>query len=86
VCRSERCSALIDWALPEPGRAQVAHPVDRASADFPGGNLEVWRDGRGQLRYRVMKKDEEPAPGRHRGVSHFATCVDADFYRKARTT
>jgi hypothetical protein len=84
ACGSPRCGALIDWALPD-GRQSPAHPVDHASAGQPAGNLEVWRDGgRGQLRYRVMKASEEPAQGRHRGMSHFATCIDAAFYRRPR--
>lgn len=84
ACRSSRCGALIDWALPE-GRPGPAHPVDHDSAGASGGNLEVWRDGgRGQLRYRVMKAGQDPAPDRKRGLSHFATCPDAAFYRRPK--
>jgi hypothetical protein len=87
-CSSPRCHEEIDWAYkdeePETGKQPKRTPVNRASADDPKGNLEVWRDEHKVLRYRYLKKGEVPAPGHHRGVSHYATCVDAASFRRPR--
>jgi hypothetical protein len=76
-CRS--CHHPIDWAVNVEGLKP--NPVNHDSAGDPKGNLEVWRSGDGLLRYRYLKKGEEPAPGRRRGISHFATCPNRDQWR-----
>jgi hypothetical protein len=80
------CHYEIDWAYsdkpPVPGKRPGRVPVNHDSAGDPKGNLEVWRDGQGVLRYRYLRKGEEPAKGRHRGVTHYATCPDADMWRQ----
>lgn len=96
-CRS--CHAEIDWAVkyPEefkPNGDPKTIPVNHDSVDDPKGNLEVWRepglptlDGQEQPRLlaRYLRKGQEPAEGHHRGVSHFATCPEADRWRRERS-
>lgn len=81
-----RCQEVIDWATsaaePVPGERPKRMPVNRASKGDPAGNVAVWRDDLGILRFRVLRKGEDPAPGHHRAVSHYATCVDAAAYRR----
>ena len=86
-CRS--CHAVVDRATSPPlaeggPDKRTTMPINRDSVDDPEGNVEVWRDNGGTLRYRGLKKDEDPRPGRHRGISHFATCPDAASWRKSR--
>lgn len=83
-CRT--CGAEIVWAnhVPTPGNQRPRPmPIDAHSHDDPSGNLGVRRVGTA-LRYRVLKKGEEPEPGEHRAVSHFATCKDAQAHRKGK--
>jgi len=88
-CRS--CGASIDWAFaPEPdenGKVK-SNPIDHGSADDPHGNLIVWRDKTGVLRFRYKRKGVALGPGEHTGISHFATCRQADQWRggRSRTT
>jgi hypothetical protein len=88
-CSSPKCTEVIDWAYsdkePEPGELPKRNPVNRASADDPKGNLEVWRDDVGVLRFRYLRKGEVPASGHHRAISHYATCCDAGSFRRRRT-
>jgi hypothetical protein len=83
-CRSESCGALVDFALPPAGERGGRVPVDHGSAGDPAGNLAVWRDGYGILRYRYLAKGEEPAARQKRGVPHFATCPEQDVWRKKK--
>lgn len=91
------CHAEVDWAQKFPLELNdkglpKAVPVNHGSAGDPAGKLEVWRepvigtaDGRQAatvLYFRYLKKDETPAPGHHRGVSHFGTCPDAGSWRR----
>lgn len=76
------CGIWIDFAWPEGDGP--AMPVERRSADQPGGNLAVSRIPGGGLRYRVLRDGEEPGPGEHRAVSHFANCDQAGRWRRAR--
>lgn len=76
------CHAEVDWALSIDGTKR--NPIDHGSADAPKGNLEVWYDGQHVLRYRYLRRGEEPGYGRHRGMSHFSTCPDADQHRRRR--
>lgn len=71
-CRSESCGARIDWAtsVPADGEQPARMPVDHWSAGDPAGNLAVWRDGGGRLRFRALRRGEEPGPGEKRGVCH----------------
>ena len=80
-CQAADCGKLLDFARPEGGGPEM--PVDHDSAGDPKGRLEVWRDPGGQLRYRALKRDEEPAPGRLRGMSHFGTCSQPARFRRA---
>jgi hypothetical protein len=75
-CRS--CYSKIDWAQLPDGKGI---PVDRSSAGDPNGNLAVRRTRAGNLRARVLKSTEQPQPGEIRGVSHFATCPQAQQWR-----
>ncbi len=91
MCRS--CRAPVDWAAKFPeerddkGRPKTM-PVNPDAV--PNGNLEVWRQPvipttttapATVLYYRYLRKGEQPAPGRERRVSHFATCPDARQWR-----
>jgi hypothetical protein len=95
MCRS--CHAEIDWAYMDPGYVKPgeehlkgnrpkANPVNHDSVDDPDGNLAVWRDGDGVLRYRYLRNGDVPAPGEHRGISHFATCPESARWRRPRQT
>jgi len=81
------CQAEIDWAVKHPDEINPKNgklkttPVNRDSADDPKGNLAVWYDGEGVLRFRYLRKGETPEPGQHRGISHYATCPQADQWR-----
>lgn len=75
-CRS--CRAVIDWALLPTGKRI---PVDRASAGDPAGNLAVVRLN-GELHARYLRDGQQPEGSEKRGISHFATCPDADQHRK----
>lgn len=94
-CASPGCRQAIDWAekfpleLDNAGRPKTI-PVNHDSADDPTGNIEVWRQeiktaggATVQVLYaRYLRKGQEPEPGHHRGISHFATCPDRDRYRR----
>ena len=71
-----------------PGGADCQHakhlvttPVNQDSAGDPKGKLAVRRDESGVLRFRYLKKDEEPGPGEKRGITHFATCEQSASWR-----
>lgn len=86
-CRS--CRAEIDWAYkpePEDDGTVKSNPINRDSADDPAGNLIIWRDGHGVLRFRYRRKGDNPdrAKGEHTGISHFATCPERDKWRKGK--
>lgn len=78
------CWAEIYFAFPEPGatgrdgRPAGKMPIDAGSAGT--GSAEVWLDG-AVLRYRILGKGEDPAPGRFRGMPHWATCEQAGQWR-----
>jgi hypothetical protein len=67
-------------------------PVDLDSTDTTDerANLEVWRDPpraegeRGLLRFRVLKRGEDVAEGRHRAMSHYVTCAEPERFRRVR--
>jgi hypothetical protein len=76
---------------PNRGKPKTA-PVDVASVGAADGKLEVWsepvipvRDGGAAyvLRFRYLKRGEEPAEGHKRATSHFATCPDAGSWRRS---
>lgn len=72
-CRS--CDAEIRWVVSRAGRAMPidAHPNGR-------GNLVLERHG-----VRWEAHVQKPAPfGEQVFISHFATCPDADAYRRPR--
>jgi hypothetical protein len=83
-CRSGNCPGQIDFALsvPQDGERPSRMPVDHASADRPGGNLAVWRDQGGVLRFRVLRAGETPGRGEHLGLSHFASCAEPGVWRR----
>jgi len=72
TCRS--CGALIVWALTEGGKRM---PVD-TQAD-PEGSLALWR-AEGEWRTKVIQSDWHGP--RYR--PHFATCPDAESWRRPR--
>jgi len=80
VANCGSCGTVIDWALLPTGKRI---PVDRASAGDPNGNLAVKRDG-GKLHARYLKAGQQPEGGEKRGISHFATCPQADQHRRSR--
>jgi hypothetical protein len=65
-------------------------PIDHDSVDDPKGNLEVWSElvfksvqdvSVTVLRFRYLKQGESPTEGKHRGISHYATCPQAGQWR-----
>ena len=85
-CSGPNCHAEIDdaYSVPAEGEEEKRHPVNHDSADDPKGNLIVWRDDHGVLRFRYKRKGDSPGPGEHLGISHYATCPDADYFRSQR--
>jgi hypothetical protein len=89
------CHQEVDWAVKWPEELNdkglpKTVPVNHDSVDDPAGLLEVWREpvistSTGSpatvLLFRYLKRGEPLTPGRHRGVSHFATCSHADQWR-----
>lgn len=75
TCRS--CQAPIVWA--EIGGKRI--PLDAQPVD--GGNLAVRREAGGRLVARPITADHPPLPDEHAGITHFATCPNADRHRKA---
>lgn len=73
-CRS--CGALIYWATTDKGRSM---PID--ATPCPEGNVLLTRRGEA-LKARVLAAGEEVEPGRNRWVSHYATCEQADQWRR----
>jgi len=64
-------------------------PIDADSLGSAVGNLEVWtetvtfeRQSVEVYKFRYLRQGEAPAEGHHRGVSHFATCAQADQWRR----
>jgi hypothetical protein len=87
-CRSESCGAPIIYAWPAGGGKSM--PINWPEiADLGGsecdheGNLIVWRKT-GMFWYRYAGKDEPLGPGEHRATSHFATCPEADMWRRSQ--
>lgn len=88
------CQAPIWWAYSAPadGGQEKANPINDPVllCGGPGfncthdGNLAVWRDSHGVLRYRYLRKDDKLGSGEHRAVSHFATCAHRDRWRRNR--
>jgi hypothetical protein len=70
-CRS--CSAVIVWALTREGRLM---PVD--AIPHERGNLRLRRDDASRLHVEVRASDGQEV--RYR--PHFATCRDADGWRR----
>lgn len=77
-CRS--CGRDIWWAT-TPGNSLI--PLD--AQPHPAGNLAVHRERNGDLIARPLKGDEEPRSDERRGISHFATCPNANAHRRRRT-
>lgn len=79
------CGTPIFFAGTPAGRSM---PVEAGTLDQDSGDLAVWRDGGdgsgGPLFCRVLRKDESPGPGEHRGFSHWARCPHRDQHRKPR--
>jgi hypothetical protein len=72
-CRS--CGAEVIWAKTEAGRPM---PVD-VEPD-PAGNLHLWLDGNHEYRCAVIVESWPDYRPRFR--PHFATCPDAQSWRR----
>lgn len=68
------CGARIDWYVTDLGKRIPLDPEPR-----PDGNITV----KGRLAH-VLRAGEVPSADQARYVSHFATCPDADGWRKRR--
>ena len=77
TCRS--CDAAIRWAVSDASGKRM--PID--AEPVPAGNLAVRLD-EGVLRARSAPADAKLSAGEKRGVSHFATCPDADQHRRSK--
>jgi hypothetical protein len=91
------CHQEVYWCLKDPPEVNdkgkpKTNPVNPESVGQPGGNLEVWsepviptRSGEPAyvLKFRYRRKTDGPlAEGHKLAVSHFATCPDADKWRR----
>ena len=77
-CRS--CAAEIMWATE--GTTNKLMPIHKASLHDPAGNLQVWKDIEGKVRWQyVMKDGLVTLPGHFRAMSHYAFCPDAEAWR-----
>lgn len=77
-CSSADCAAPIIWAHSATGSRT---PVDAEPS--PAGSVELYRDGAGNPRSRVIPKDER-ADRTDLHTSHFATCTKAGTFRRPR--
>lgn len=96
----DSCHTEIGWAektpveLTEYGRPKMI-PVDAASIGDPAGRIEIWQvpviplaSGNGHAPAwlgRYLRKGEVPAPGHTTAVTHFATCPQANQWRRRST-
>jgi hypothetical protein len=93
-CKS--CRAPIWWCVKDPEEINPkthlpkTNPINAESIGDPKGNIEVWSEPvipvkNGEpayvLKFRYLKKGQEPAEGHRRAISHFATCEHADQWR-----
>lgn len=81
-CRGHFALARV-WFLDDPARSAKAPtwmPVDVRDRDIENdeGNLAVHRLVTGELRARVLRKDQEPTATEVRAMPHFATCGRAN--------
>jgi hypothetical protein len=74
-CRSARCEAPIIWTVTARGKRM---PVDADPVVAPRGFRLDEVDGGDVLATFVVA----PAPGERLYVSHYATCPDADGFRR----
>lgn len=91
------CHAPIWWATkhpleinPKTGKPKTM-PINANSLDDPKGNVEIWTEDvipahSGQrawaMYFRYLNKGHpRPDEGHHRGVSHYATCPQAEQWR-----
>lgn len=81
VCGSPRCNGKIMFATTENGRSMPVdadpHPDGMLLLGWRGEILRVW-----VVPIAERKAKRLQAGGLHR--SHFATCVDADYYRRRK--
>lgn len=83
TARCGSCKADIVWAITVATGKRI--PLDAQPSE--DGNVAVHRDQvNGELIARVLKDGEQTGPWEHRGVSHFATCPNADQHRKRKKT
>lgn len=77
TCRS--CGAPIYWAITPEGKRMPLNPPPRDPEAFDAKlNVESWRDTDGVLRTGPAHPDAVV----RRTTSHFATCREADQWRK----
>lgn len=80
--RCTSCSAPVEWALTHNFKRM---PIDAAPAPDPT-NLIAWRDTDGEIHVRDrdgIGATDAPSDARY-ATSHFATCPNADQFRKRK--
>lgn len=92
------CHAPVYWCVKDPVELNdrglpKTNPVNADSIGDPKGNLEVWSEPviptttsepAYVLKFRYLRRGEVPADGHKRAVSHFATCPEANQWRRNR--
>ena len=76
-CRSASCGASIYWVITADGKRM---PID-ANPDPAGGFVVTLKDD-GSLHAEAFMGLLPEHAGRKRYTSHFASCCDADSFRK----
>lgn len=77
TARCSSCGRPIRWAAMSSGKL---NPLD--ADPVPDGNVAAHLDDDGNLRARVLKKDEQPLAHERRGRSHFTSCPNAALHRR----
>lgn len=79
-CSSEKCRARIRWAETEKGKRISLDAEPDPEGDF----ILTWNRDRGEWIARKVWGDA--AEGQPRYTTHFATCPDADRFRRRRAS
>lgn len=76
-CWKPACAApiIMAWSVTPEDQDEKPMPVDHDSIGGDAGELAVWRDVHGLLRWRRLTKTAPGlGEGERRAVSHYATC------------